>query len=510
MVKLILIGLDGASYNLLEYWMKRGELPYLRELFQNGVSGKLSTTIPPNTAVVIPSICTGKNPGKIGISSFTKGQKLVTSRDLPKNTIWNLLSRNGYRSLIVNVPLTYPAREINGYMISDSRYVPSKDSDYVYPEELKELVHDYPIGNPERSVDNNGVYDADKELLSLSKFINKKFEITERIIDKDSNIDFIFLYINETDTLGHRIFKNQEHILSFYKEIDSRIRELVRKSGSRNIIVFSDHGFEKYPDYYFNINTWLKKEGYIKTSGGTLLQVITSKAYELMQRSSILKKTGIKIAKSMLTDQKGTKLPGVNWDATIAYSNSYGINLFSENISDETSYEDVRDEIMRKMREIKGIDGKKVIAEIYKREELYRGQFLNEFPDILFLTNGYYPNIVHYLKDIFQLVDEKEKMKGGGVLEGTHVTNLAFDPILIAYGEDIEKKKELKDVNIYDIVPTILHMFDLLIPGDVDGKVLIEMFNLSEVAMKRVNYEGIDERSKISKKAEELNRLKKI
>lgn len=84
----------------------------------------------------------------MGISGFLKeSQDLMTSRDLPDNMIWELLSQKCVCSLVIGVPLTYHVMELYGYMISDSRYIPSTESNYTYPLELKTLAHDFPIGN---------------------------------------------------------------------------------------------------------------------------------------------------------------------------------------------------------------------------------------------------------------------------------------------------------------------------------------------------------------------------
>ena len=499
MVKLLVVGLDGTDFGLLGQWIQNGDLPYFRKLLDNGVRGGLEKTIPPMTAVVIPSFCSGRNPGKIGVHGFTKGGKLVTSRDLPKDTIWAILSRNGFRSAVINVPLTYPAQALNGYMLSDSRYIPSKESDYAYPPQLRDMAHDYPIENPgahpERFVDKEGYFNAPAVLQKLIDDMEIRFDIAGRILKKEENIDFLLLYIIETDTLHHHIWTRKEEVLSFYRRLDSKLRQLVEENDCRNIIIFSDHGNEKYPDYYFNINSWLKKEGLLTLRKRSLANRIMSAAYALSEKANIFRKTGYRIGKLIFKDQQlGTRPPDIDWKSTLAFSKSFGITLFRENIGSEEEYERVRNSIIRKMMTITGVDDETAIGEIYKREELYWGDKVNEFPDILFLTNGYFPNVIHYSENIFEKMSERErKNREGAILEGTHVTSFGANALLIASGENFGKGKEIKNTNTYDIAPTILHMFDIPIPRAMDGRVLREIFKQDgKLAQRQVRYHEPD------------------
>lgn len=517
MAELLVIGLDGASFDLLGDWIQNGELPYFKELLSNGVKGELQTIIPPQTPAVIPSFCSGKNPGEIGISGFTKGQHLITSKDLPRNTIWEILSRNGFRSAIINVPLTYPPQEVNGCMISDSRYIPSAESNYTYPPQLRDLTYDYPIGNPgghpERFVDRKGHFNAPAVLETLTQDMKTRFEIAKRILDKD-NVDFLLLYVIETDTIHHFIRTREKHVLSLYKEIDSSIKELVEKSNCRNVIIFSDHGSEKYPDFYFNTNTWLRKEGFLKLKERSPYESIVSAIYRLSGRINIFRKIGYSIGKKMFMDQQlGTRPPGIDWKSTIAFAQSYGITIFQQNIPEEESYDSIRDTIIRKMREIDDPDRQKAIGKIYRREELYWGDKLAEFPDIMFLTRGFFPNVVVYPHKVFERMSEKErKNREGAILEGTHLTSLGSDALFIASGEDFESGKEVTNTRIYDIAPTILHMFDIPVPKDMDGRVLTAILREdSEAAQRQVRYQEADaEQERVKSRIQKLKESGKL
>ena len=143
--KVIVIGLDGATWRLLDDWIEKNELPTLGEIARCGVKGNLKTTIPPVTPVAWASFVTGKNPGKHGVFGFESSEGLMTySSSIKSLKIWDILSYYGLRSCILYVPMTYPVEPINGVMISDPLFTPEvKDmKKLVFP---PSLIHKYLI-----------------------------------------------------------------------------------------------------------------------------------------------------------------------------------------------------------------------------------------------------------------------------------------------------------------------------------------------------------------------------
>ena len=143
--KVIVIGLDGATWKLLDDWIRKNELPTLSEIARCGVKGNLRTTIPPVTPVAWSSFVTGKNPGKHGVFGFERSEGLtVNSCSIKSLKIWDILSYYGLRSCVLYVPMTYPVEPINGIMISDPLFTPEvRDiKKLIYP---PSLVHKYPI-----------------------------------------------------------------------------------------------------------------------------------------------------------------------------------------------------------------------------------------------------------------------------------------------------------------------------------------------------------------------------
>ncbi|MCP8312085.1 MAG: alkaline phosphatase family protein, partial [Candidatus Methylarchaceae archaeon HK02M1] len=133
--KVLVIGLDGATFYLLLPLLQKGELPFFSNFLKDGVYTTLQSTIPMFTPTAWSSFMTGKNPGKHGVIGFfareSNSYNTITSTSRRRGEdIWTILSKNGKKVVVINVPFTYPPKEVNGCMISGSE---TKSEDFVYP-----------------------------------------------------------------------------------------------------------------------------------------------------------------------------------------------------------------------------------------------------------------------------------------------------------------------------------------------------------------------------------------
>jgi len=143
--KVFVIGLDGATFDIVEPWVKQGLLPTLGRFMQNGVSGDLRSVIHPLTAPAWTSFMTGKNPGKHGVFDFIVRKeksydvRLVDSNIRDQNTLWKILSERNLRVGVMNIPLNYPPQPVNGWLISWMD-APGTGSTFTYPKSLYEEI----------------------------------------------------------------------------------------------------------------------------------------------------------------------------------------------------------------------------------------------------------------------------------------------------------------------------------------------------------------------------------
>lgn len=231
--QIFVFGLDGANLSHLD----RKGLANVKRLIDNGISGELLSR-PAVTPIAWTSIVTGVNPGKHGIFGFRKGEKLIDSRDKKTKELWDYL-----KSIVVNVPMTYPVRPINGVMIT-GMMTPTIDSKgFVYPE--SERTYLKKIGY---------IIEPEIKLSSIEKSIKIRIELMRHYAFA-YDWQLFFHVFREFDPLQH-FFWGKE--LKYYQLVDELIGELGEKFPDAYLMIVSDHGFTKV-NKTFNLSRWLKE-----------------------------------------------------------------------------------------------------------------------------------------------------------------------------------------------------------------------------------------------------------
>lgn len=122
----VILGLDGASWELIDPLIAKGRLPLFKELKEKSAWGYLRTITPAKSPVIWTSIATGKTVAQHGIDDFrskkadAKGNfPILQARDIRQASLWDMLDVNGLRSMLVNWYLSYPPQPLNGVNVSD-------------------------------------------------------------------------------------------------------------------------------------------------------------------------------------------------------------------------------------------------------------------------------------------------------------------------------------------------------------------------------------------------------
>lgn len=507
--KVILIGLDGATWDLLESWIKNNKLPTMRKLVEKSCCGILESTIPHVTPPAWTSIATGKNPAKHGIFDFTSIKKknekwdlnLYTSRDKQAKEMWDYLTG---KSIVINVPLTYPPRTINGTMVT-GMYTPSKNSEFIRPKEFKKTILEL---CPGYEVELRWAEYKDKKqnfLMDLHRMTEERIKLFWYFFEQDWNFYF-FVFVG-TDRIQHILWDESE-LLRYYQHLDDFLGKLIdciRNNAS--LLLVSDHGFSKIKKMV-HINSFLQQESYLK-----------AKMSSYSNSNNILRKLGLtkENLNEMLLKYKLANfynklppkvlhiirkiVPGQSnpvYDFDIKNSKAIMVGTGSIYINKECS--NVEEEIIRKLENLKAPDtGEKVIKKVFRKEEIYSGSLLKKAPDLLILPNKGYSVVSSGLDEVFESPEYKK-------------ADHALDGIFLAYGPDIRQGIKLQDTQVYDITPTILHMFGMPVPDDMDGRVLKEIFKEnSEPARRKVKYQKVGrEREKVREKIGRLRESGKI
>lgn len=282
--KLLIIGLGGATFDLIDPWIKEGKLPTLAKISKLGIKRTLRTTIPPLTPCAWSSFAAGKNPGKHGIYDFYFINKdleldVNTCDKRPGKDFWEILSEHGKKVIVFNVPMTFPPRKVNGIIISGFT-TPDLQSNLTYPEGFKnELLRNFPDYQISEKAKFSENYSDQKLFLNEIKKLTDIQAKVSRWLMKSFDWDVFIVVFNDTDHAQHWYWKyfDKEHplyennkkfknaIYEVYNQADRIISDLYYKAAPKNtsLMIISDHGAGQYLKNVY-LNNWLYKKGYLK------------------------------------------------------------------------------------------------------------------------------------------------------------------------------------------------------------------------------------------------------
>lgn len=481
--KVIVIGLDGATWDLIKPWTEEGKLPTFRKLMEKGAWGVLESTIPPMSPPAWATIITGVRPDKHGIPDFyyfkSGNLKIVNSKDIASKKIWEVLDEYGHKQIIMNVPITYPPDKVSGCFIS-GMLTPSMESEFTYPSELKTylLKKGYEIEtDPEEGVNTvrwkllNGNVDVTDIVMKYNKDAWIKLEILVDLIKKEKP-NFVFFVLTGTDRLQHYLMGRDE-ILSHYMKIDDIIKRIIDLNYFDDMILISDHGFSKIKKIFY-LNTFLFDRGVLVPKGRLILlkSRIIIYGIKLIKK---LSKIGIPVG-GFLAKQK-LKGVGIAFDATKSkcymYSHTSCGFFINERMGEK---ENIKQKLIRELNGLKDSDGSCVLEAI-PREKLYSGAYSNKIPDILLkFKKGYTVSDFLIPPSMIRRGNYLLSPENGPSFKNGDHTN---DGIILLHGKHFNffNKKSKINVHVEDIFPTILYLFGISIPHYVDGKPIFEAFN---------------------------------
>ncbi len=494
----LILGLDGATFDVFEPLMKAGRMPNLLRLTQEGMAGTLWSTKPPMTPAAWTTFMTGKGPGKHGIIDFerydpTTGQLSFNSTfQIREKTIWEILSSKGYKVGSINLPMTYPPTPVNGFMISGFE-TPSVDVDFTYPADLKkEILAKFP-NYSYKTQWKRKVLGGDALYRDNLQYIERTFwqglELAKYCTERFGGFDVMMVLLKFVDNLQHKAWKyidpnlpvdrstRSQMAAACFTELDRVVGEFAAfaKQQGATLMIMSDHGHGSL-DGKVQPNLLLKEWGYLKLRD--VASRWSTRTNYLLNRL-LFKKAGrfaaddLSIERELAVDWAGTQ-------ACVMHAGIYGflyINLKGRQPGGKVEperYEAMRDELRERLLAVRSrnLQGQtvQVFPEVHKAEELYN------------CTRAEHP----WLPDLILVpvpgLAVVRKIRGMSAvrwlprrrIEGTH----RLEGMLAVAGEHVQAGKRL-DANIADIAPTVLAGLGLPVPIDMEGRVLTDLFDRS-------------------------------
>ncbi len=455
--KVAVIGLDCAPPELVfDQW--REHLPNLDKLMRKGVYGKLESTVPPITVPAWSAMMSSKDPGQLGFYGFRNRKdhsyenlSFADSNSVRHDRVWDILSREGKKVILIGVPQTYPPAPVNGVMVT-CFLTPSIEKQFTYPAELRYEVERV-VGRYILDVEDFRTEEKDRILAQIYEMTNKRFDLAAHFL-KTREWDFFMMVEMGVDRIHHGFWKyhDPEHpqyvagnryekaIFDYYCHVDTRIGQLLEQFDEETaIFVVSDHGAKRMVGGIC-VNEWLMQEGYL-----TLAKEVTS-----------------------VTPIGKVE---IDWSKTIAWGEGgYYSRIFmnvhgreSQGIVDQGEYERVRDELIGKFESIADPQGNNIGTRVFKPENIYRE------------CNGVPPDLIVYFGDL------DWRSVGSVGLGSIHTfsndtgpddANHAQHGICILKADDLPGGKDLQGLHLMDISPTVLDWLGFDVPQSMEGRVI--------------------------------------
>ena len=455
--KVLVIGLDCAAPQLVfDQWID--DLPNLRKLTREGVYGELESTIPPITVPAWTCMMTSKDPGQLGFYGFRNrarydydGYAFATASLIKEPTVWDILSRNNKKVILLGVPQTYPPKRVNGYMVT-SFLTPSIESQYTYPNDFRNEIEKV-VGRYIIDVDNFRTDDKQALLRGIYEMTETRFKLARHLV-KNKDWDFFMMVEMGVDRIHHGFWKYfdpthrkyekgnplENAIKDYYIYLDREIGSMLSLIDSNTtVLVTSDHGARSM-EGGICINEWLLKEGLL-TLSSEYPDTITSPS-------------------KVEFDWKKTKVWGEGGYYARIFFNVKGRE--PDGVIPQEEYESFRDEMIEKIKSIPDEKGNDIGTVVYKPEEVYNS------------CNNVPPDLIVYFGDLswrsvgsFGFNDIYTFENDTGPDDANHDRNGIF----IMWKDKMNLGSRLEGLKIYDCAPLCLSLLDQEIPGDMIGKV---------------------------------------
>ncbi len=494
MTKILVIGLDAATMNLIEPWSAAGHLPALARLMAEGASARLLSTPNMHSASAWTAILTGLNPGRHGLFVFsdrdyaTGKQAFFKGGDRRGEIISAHLARQGWTAGFLNVPMTYPAAaEAGGYMVSGLD-APALNEQAFSPAALRAEIFarfpDYHFAPPDLGelMKAGRLNDAVRRWLSL---IEVQTAVAEHLITSRPT-DFFMTVYTASDWGGHNLWNQREastsgdvtlSLLAIYRALDQAIARLLRFADEQTqIYVLSDHGMGAHTGASYHLAAWLERRGYlvrnkVKPARASLIETGKRAAKRVLPESvkeRVKAALGDERVKQLQAADKDTFYSSIDWSQTIAYSEPgrhvINLNLAGRNrdgIVSGADYAATCDRLIADLRQWMDEEGTPFVERVVRREEVYHGAFAERASDLHI-----------YWNPAARVAEPPAEVKARGYWwSGDHRP----EGILIAKGRGLRSGVQVAMPTVYDLVPTILHAAGLGVPADLDGRVIQEI-----------------------------------
>ena len=478
--RVVVIGLDGATFQVLDPLMREGVMPFLSRFLAEGTRAGLRTIVPALTPPAWTSLMTGRSPGHHGVFDFfrmdsrdTRHIRFATSVDVACETIWSMASRQRRRVTTLNYPLMFPPPRVDGNVVAG--WVPWKHLRLAcHPEGLFDRLRALPgFDQRELAMDikleeraTEGCSNPDEYAPWIELHIRRERHWSESLrhltdtdpcdltavlfdgVDKLQHLCWRFITATP-DTVWQEPWEQQAFDLcrEYFRRLDGILEQICMRAGPEaRIFMASDHGFGPTTQV-FHVNAWLEQQGYLAWASG----------HEANVTPDALLGVG-RVARHTFQ---------MDWTRTRAYATtptSNGIYITEPGDGESPEYAAIRDRLCDQLRRLRHPDtGQRVVRQIYTRQEAFAGRFSEMAPDLtLELHDG---GLVSILPSP-RIFSERPTVAGAHRPVG----------VFMARGPGIRAGATSPELSILDVAPTVLYSLGLDVTEDLEGAVPASIF----------------------------------
>jgi len=453
--QVVLLGADGATWDVALPMIKEGKLPHLAALMARGTWSDLRTTIPWKSPIIWTSIATGKRSQAHGIHDFVVRDQathtvIPVSVSLRKvKAIWDIVSEAGLRVDAVNWYASWPAEPLNGTMLS-YRFLQQGLSEQVFPpertreiDELVEQLEQTGLPRDERMIAQVGLFllehdRPDLHLLYLRDIDGMQHFFWRYHAARRGSLVARWLY-GPTDPAA--LTEKGRRIEEAYEQLDAVLGRVLALVGPHTaIVVVSDHGggIKAPGQLYFTLNPVLEQWGWLRyLPDGKTIDWATTQVYD------------------------ATKRPW--YEQRELFINRRPEGPFGGGIREEAERQ-LLHAVVERLNSLRTGSGKPVVTKAWVRESTHEARLVVARVNVMLE-----PNDTMEGHDTTRSVSQ---MMWRTPRTGTH----RAPGILVMAGPGIQSGSRLRAASVLDLTPTMLYLLGLPVANDMEGRVLLEAF----------------------------------
>ena len=488
MAKLLIIGLDGADWGYVSDRLSAGAMPVLGRLAREGSFGLLRSTVPPVSCPAWPAMTTGVSPGNLGLFDLTVpdgyGKRTVSARDVAAPRLWDYVGANGGRSIIMNVPVTWPPRPIDGVLVGC--LLTPQGAPYTCPREVGPDLERRFAYSPGHPASRRGKL----------RRLQQQADAFCHLLDGHP-WDVAMLVFSVTDWAQHDHWADRAYIDRLFDEADAAVGRIIARAGAPNVAVISDHGFCG-ADRVLNMNRLLSNLGFLRYGGksggdvyvpnlvlrsrpgrGKAVAHALSRLLRPRKVLGLLHRLGIERAVDLIPNVlwQGLKSHMVVWDTPIDWpaTRAYLYNALPQTVCMNVAGRDAagavapqdyaaeRGELISALSQTADpLDGGPVFASITPREEAFPGRHVDRAPDLVFTVrnDAYVVSPADHPSVVWRTRRLRGRHRSGGIY-------LLHGPAF--------RQGASAEARLLDMTPTLLCAAGFEPPAGVDGRVATDL-----------------------------------